>query len=101
MNEDERRQAVRRLYEYRCGYCGVHEHEAGTELEIDHFQPRSAGGTDDLDNLVYCCTTCNRLKGDFWPTDDFVTLTRRLLHPHRAIASPNRFAMMQMVALCP
>jgi hypothetical protein len=35
-------------------------------LEVDHFQPRSIGGSDGLDNLVYCCSSCNRYKGDFW-----------------------------------
>jgi len=79
----ERREAVRRIYDYRCGYCGVREEEAGTQLEIDHFQPRSVGGGDTLDNLVYCCPTCNRLKGDFAPTDAPSTTHRRLLHPKR------------------
>lgn len=83
MEEQERRAAVRRAYDYRCGYCGIHEHEAGSELEIDHFQPRSLGGGDDLDNLVYCCPTCNRLKGDFWPAGDPFTTHQRLLHPKR------------------
>ncbi|MFQ5343452.1 MAG: HNH endonuclease [Anaerolineae bacterium] len=83
MDEQERRAAVRRAYGYRCGYCGVHESEAGSELEIDHYQPRSIGGVDDLDNLVYCCPTCNRLKGDFWPADDPARAQRRLLHPKR------------------
>lgn len=83
MDEQERREAVRRAYDYRCGYCGVQEEEVGSELEIDHFQPRSAGGGDDPDNLVYCCPTCNRLKGDFWPAGDPSTSHRRLLHPKR------------------
>lgn len=68
MDEQEPREAIRRAYDYRCGHCGVHEEDTGSELQIDHFQPRSAGGGDDLDNLVYRCPTCNRLKGDFWPT---------------------------------
>jgi hypothetical protein len=83
MTEEARRAAVRAAYHGRCGYCSVHESEAGTELEIDHFQPRAAGGSDDLANLVYCCTACNRLKGDFWPESDPLTTTRRLLHPKR------------------
>jgi HNH endonuclease len=83
VNEAELREAVRRSYEGRCGYCTVREMEAATELELDHFQPRSAGGTDDPDNLVYCCTACNRHKGDFWPETDPATATRRLLHPRR------------------
>jgi hypothetical protein len=83
MTEEARRAAVRAAYDGRCGYCTVHESEAGAELEIDHFQPRSSGGSDDLDNLVYCCTACNRLKGDFWPATDPLRSTRRLLHPKR------------------
>ena len=83
MQEQERCAAVRRRYEERCGYCAVREVEAGSELELDHFQPRAAGGSDDLDNLVYCCLTCNRLKGDFWPAREPLTIARRLLHPRR------------------
>jgi hypothetical protein len=83
VTEQERRDAVRRRYDERCGYCGVHESEAGTLLEIDHFQPRAVGGTDTLDNLVYCCPTCNRLKGGFWPSGDHCASEQRLLHPER------------------
>ncbi len=83
MNEQERRAVVRRRYDARCGYCSVHEAEAGSGLDVDHFQPRAAGGGDDLDNLVYCCAACNRFKGDFWPAVDSPTAARRLLHPGR------------------
>lgn len=68
---------MRRAYAYRCGYCGVREEEIGSELELDHFQPRAAGGGDELNNLVYCCSVCNRIKSDFWSDDQ----TGRLLHP--------------------
>lgn len=83
MHEPERRTAVRQRYHARCGYCSVHETEAGSALEVDHFQPRAAGGGDDLDNLIYCCPACNRLKGDFWPLSNPDTTTQRLLHPGR------------------
>ncbi len=83
MDEQDRRAAVRDRFGARCGYCGVHEAEAGSELEIDHFQPGAAGGGDDLDNLIYCCPTCNRLKGDFWPTAASGAIIQRLLHPGR------------------
>jgi len=82
VTEQGRRAEVRQRYGERCGYCTVHETEAGSELEIDHFQPTSAGGSDDLDNLVYCCPACNRLKGDFWPVANPHTALR-LLHPGR------------------
>ncbi len=80
MTEAELRQAVRRTYDFACGYCGVREEDAGSELELDHFQPHSLGGGNELENLVYCCTTCNRLKGDFRAIS---TAEKRLLHPQR------------------
>jgi hypothetical protein len=80
VTEAELRQAVRHAYDFACGYCGVREEDAGSLLELDHFKPRSAGGGDELENLVYCCPTCNRLKGDFWRAS---TDEKRLLHPQR------------------
>src|SRR5437660_1143891 len=50
---------------------------AGAELTVDHFQPRSKGGSDALDNLVYCCPACNEFKGDYWQLGS----PRRILHP--------------------
>ena len=71
------RQALRERYRFRCGYCGVHESDAGAELTVDHFQPRARGGTDSIDNLVYCCHACNEFKGDYWQPES----PCRLLHP--------------------
>jgi len=51
------RESIRALYDFHCGYCGVTETESGGRLEIDHFRPRSHGGKDILDNLVYACQT--------------------------------------------
>jgi FtsZ-binding cell division protein ZapB len=39
------------------------------------------GGSDDPDNLVYCCHACNEFKGDFWSDDP----VRRVLHPLRDV----------------
>ncbi len=80
MTTQEIRAIVRERYNRRCGYCNVSEVWVGGELEIDHFRPLAHGGTDDLVNLVYACTTCNRFKGDYWQSvgapEDL-----RLLHP--------------------
>lgn len=48
---------LRQRYVFRCGYCGVTETEAGTELTEDHYQPVVRGGTNDLDNIAYACHT--------------------------------------------
>lgn len=71
------RQALRARYDFRCGYCGIREIDTGAELTLDHFQPRSKGGGDELENLVYCCPACNEYKGDYWQPD----APRRILHP--------------------
>ena len=76
------RESIRALYDFRCGYCGVAETEAGGRLEIDHFCPRSHGGKDTLDNLVYACPTCNRFKGDYWPMPE-ASPDVMLLHPQQ------------------
>ncbi|MBC7798099.1 MAG: HNH endonuclease, partial [Pyrinomonadaceae bacterium] len=53
-------------------------------MTVDHFLPRSLGGDDSLDNLIYCCHACNEFKGDYWQPNS----PRRILHPLRdAIAS--------------
>jgi hypothetical protein len=76
------RESVRALYDFRCGYCGVTETEAGGQLEIDHFRPQSHGGEDVPDNLVYACSTCNRFKGDYWPVSE-ASPDLTLLHPQQ------------------
>src|SRR4051812_48538613 len=73
------RNAIRARFQYRCAYCGVEEAEVGAELTVDHFQPRAHQGSDDLDNLVYCCNACNQFKGDHWQPDS----VERILHPLR------------------
>lgn len=76
------RESVRALYDFRCGYCGVAETESGGQLEIDHFRPRSRGGKDTMDNLVYACQTCNRFKGGYWPVPE-ASVDLKLLHPQQ------------------
>jgi HNH endonuclease len=78
----EARAAVREAFGGRCGYCGVRESFVGGELEIDHFRPQATGGSDEIENLVYACTTCNRFKGDYAPADS-APPSLRLLHPGR------------------
>lgn len=45
---------------FTCQYCG----RSGCELEVDHIQPISKGGTNDMDNLITACVDCNRGKSN-------------------------------------
>jgi 5-methylcytosine-specific restriction endonuclease McrA len=45
-----------------CQYCGIVL--AASELTLDHVVPRSRGGLSTWENLVACCHTCNRKKGN-------------------------------------
>ena len=52
---------VLRRDNYCCVYCG--RRAPSVTLEIDHQVPVSAGGGNDLENLVAACLECNRGKG--------------------------------------
>ena len=68
---------LRQRFSFRCGYCTVSELHAGSELTVDHFQPRSQGGLHRPDNWVYSCHACNEFKGDLWQPESI----QRILHP--------------------
>ncbi len=92
---------IRQRANFACEYCSVSEIDTGSELTIDHFHPRTKGGKDDVDNLLYCCARCNQYKADYWPikSDDpvlwnprqdsfgihFLTFTDGKLYPITAI----------------
>lgn len=47
---------------FTCQYCGKNPPEV--TLEVDHIQPVSKNGTDELDNLITACFDCNRGKSN-------------------------------------
>ena len=54
---------------HRCCYCGVAMTRIGetpdyrlTMMTIEHVVPQSEGGTDDEDNLVAACQSCNSTR---------------------------------------
>jgi len=73
----ELRERVRASFGARRAYCGVSENSTGSSLTVDHFRPRSQGGTDDEENLVSCCHGCNEFKSDYWPRAEEL----RLINP--------------------
>ena len=62
-------ESVRRRAGFTCEYCGVAEDDVGAKLSVDHFRPLAQHGTDDPENLLYCCHRCNLYKADYWPSD--------------------------------
>jgi len=56
-----------------CPYCG----NLFTDGHIDHIVPVSKGGTNEKNNLVYCCATCNHRKHSK-SLEEFMSQTGRL-----------------------
>lgn len=57
---DDEWQARLKSYRHRCAYCG----RGDRPLIREHVLPVSAGGTNDISNLVPACQPCNVRKLD-------------------------------------
>ncbi len=62
---------------HTCVYCG----SRSGPITMDHVIPRSRGGTNDFDNCVACCRTCNQKKGAQLPSEAGLTLRHRPWRP--------------------
>ena len=51
----------------RCYHCG--KELKINQVNIDHYNPRSKGGSDDDFNLVLSCRKCNKYKRSVVPKD--------------------------------
>lgn len=78
------REQVRQRARCACEFCGISEIDTGGLLTIDHFQPRSKGGSDEPSNLIYACPSCNQFKQDYWPKTETAP---QLWNPRRDPAS--------------
>jgi uncharacterized protein with PIN domain len=58
------REAVLMRDGFRCRNCGRSPREDGIKLHVDHIEPWSKGGTNDLENLQALCEECNLGKSD-------------------------------------
>jgi hypothetical protein len=57
------RQQVWERAAFRCEYCQSSMRLTGMPLVIDHVQPQTLGGSDELSNLAAACYRCNEFKG--------------------------------------
>lgn len=57
-----------RLCDYTCQYC--FEKFPLKQLSIDHLVPKSRRGSDEHDNRILCCRSCNLAKSNFQPWYD-------------------------------
>jgi 5-methylcytosine-specific restriction endonuclease McrA len=60
---------------FQCQYCG--SVPPTVILEIDHINPVSNGGTNDIDNLITACFDCNRGKSSVLLTSIPATIVEK------------------------
>lgn len=60
MTQDKKRTAVWNKCPDHCWYCG--KVISKEEMCIDHVMPRLSGGTNNIDNLLPSCRSCNSAK---------------------------------------
>lgn len=58
-------ETIRQRAQFRCEYCHYPEILSSAPLSIDHIQPQSLGGSDDLENLALACRRCNERRYNF------------------------------------
>lgn len=51
----------------KCFYCQVELQHARNSWHADHIIPLSRGGSNNIENIVIACPTCNRKKHDKLP----------------------------------
>ena len=74
-----------------CQYCG--EGLSAGDLTLDHVVLRSRGGASTWENLVACCHSCNRRKGNQLPLEAGMKLMRE---PHAFNLHTSRHIMRLM-----
>lgn len=65
----------------QCQYCGA------PATGYDHIIATARGGSDDDDNLVYCCKECNQIKNDK-PLVDFLNNSRSRINDGLVCSNP-------------
>jgi 5-methylcytosine-specific restriction endonuclease McrA len=61
----EVRQYLLEKFNHTCVYCGAKD----KPFNLDHFYPKSKGGSNKVSNLVLSCVDCNQAKGNKLPSE--------------------------------
>jgi len=64
---------------FECQYCA--RPLSTKEATLDHVVPRSQGGKTTWENIVCCCTNCNRKKGGRTPVEARMHLRKKPVRP--------------------
>jgi exopolyphosphatase/pppGpp-phosphohydrolase len=59
-----KRKAVAERAQYLCEYCFSAQKYSPQSFSIEHIQPTSKKGSDELENLALACQGCNSFKSD-------------------------------------
>lgn len=62
---------------FSCQYCGASAPDA--VLHVDHIEPVSKGGSNDMMNLITSCDSCNLGKSDVLLSDDAAIQKQRVM----------------------
>lgn len=65
----------------RCALCGKFINF--DEFTIDHIQPISKGGSNNIQNLQATCSVCNRIKQDILPQDFLEKISEIIIYQMR------------------
>ena len=58
------RERIFKKYTRHCWYCWIKATKI-SDLEVDHINPKRKWGTNDYNNLIWACRSCNRSKNSF------------------------------------
>jgi hypothetical protein len=76
--------AVRERAADRCEYCQMHQSLQGATFHMEHILPGSLGGPTTVENLAWCCPSCNLKKAArIEVLDSQGGQTVRLFHPRK------------------
>lgn len=65
--------------DFQCQYCA--KPLTSKEATLDHVIPRSQGGKTCWENIVCCCSVCNRKKGGRTPAEARMSVLKKPTRP--------------------